>query len=175
MQVRCNQCDTHKHRHADKHTPLTKVACDSFGVLRCIGWCCVAVFPPALHPTHRVCLLFRGILHARMCVGTQTCCVIFLCYRHSCGLEADIVCLSFTHIIYLLASYAAWLLAHGAIYCKVTEWQCTGFVRGASMFVYVLMSPISENSFTCANDSIPAEIYWADLWSSLFPRACCVL
>lgn len=65
---------THTNRHADIHTPLTKVACSSFNMLRCIGWCCVAVFLPALHPTHRVCLLFRGILHAHMCVGTQTCC-----------------------------------------------------------------------------------------------------
>lgn len=64
--------------------------------------------PHALHPFHQpftlctcFCLCVCRVI-ACMCVRALRHAVIFPCYRHSCGLEAGIVWLSFSHILFLL-------------------------------------------------------------------------
>lgn len=159
----------HTHTKIDTHTPLTKVMCNSFSMLRCICWFCVAVFPPALHPAHTVCLLFRGILCACTCVSTQTCC-------HFPLLQAQLwfggwYCLAFfySHSIFVCLICSMTSSPRRSILQSNRMPVHRICVMSLLMFVYVLLSPINENSCTtCANDSIPTEIYWANLWSSLF-------
>lgn len=88
------------------------------------------------------------------CVRARACMqvlrhVILPCYGHSCGLEADIVWLSFSHILFLLCLKCSMTpsLRHSIVQSNRTPAHriC---VMSVFMFVYVPISPNSESALS---------------------------
>lgn len=140
------------------HTPLTKVMRNPFSMLRCICWCSVALFAAALQPVRKVCLWCVCVCF----VGGIACMCVFkhsdmLSYSLATGrvMVWSLVLFAFLLVTFYFccASNAAWLLAQGTVYCKVTECQRTECLL-CLMFVYVSMSPINKTGCTrCVNKS----------------------